>query len=168
LAGRERVEVGKITGVFGVRGWVKVFSYTEPRENILNYSPWLLSRGDKTREVQLLEGKRQGKTIVAHLQDVDDRDSAAGLCGWDIAVAHGQLPETREGEYYWADLVGLQVVTQNGVDLGRVDYLIATGANDVLVVKGDRERLLPFLQGQTIISIDLQEGRMIVDWDPEF
>ncbi len=168
MADRERIEVGKITGIFGVKGWVKVFSYTEPRENILNYSPWLLSKGDKTREVQLLEGKRQGKTIVAHLQDVDDRDTAAELCGWDVTVAYGQLPETREGEYYWTELVGLQVVTLDGVDLGRVDYLIATGANDVLVVKGDRERLLPFLQGQTIVSIDLQHGRMIVDWDPEF
>lgn len=168
MTGKERIEVGKISGVFGVKGWVKVFSYTDPRENILDYSPWLLNKVPESREVRVLEGKVQGKTIVAHLQGIDDRNAAAMLAGCSISIARSQLPKAGEGEYYWTDLVGLQVVTQNGVDLGRVDYLIATGANDVLVVQGDRERLIPFLQGQTIIEIDLQGGRMMVDWDPEF
>ena len=165
---RQRIVVGKITGVFGVKGWVKVFSYTEPRDNILNYSPWILTKNNETREIQVVTGKRQGKTIVAQLDGINDRDAAAMQCGWSISIDYKQLPAVQEDEYYWADLVGLKVTTVDGIDLGRVDYLLETGANDVLVVTGDKERLIPFLQGSTIIGIDLEGGVITVDWDPEF
>ena len=165
----ELINIGEISGVFGIKGWVKVFSLTEPRENILKYSPWIIKKGDETKEVKLVDGRRQGKVIVASIDGVTDRDVAAGYSGWQILINKNQLPETAEGEYYWADLVGLNVETDLGVSLGVVDHLIETGANDVLVVKdAEQERLIPFLQGSTIKKIDLDENKMIVDWDPEF
>lgn len=163
------ISIGEITSVFGIKGWVKVHSFTEPRENILNYSPWFLKKGNEVQEVKLLNGKRQGKTIVASLDGVSDRDVAASYSGWDIQIKQSQLPKPESGEYYWADLIGLQVETDEGILLGKVDYLIETGANDVLVVQdGETERLIPFLQDQVIKKIDLESRQMVVDWDPDF
>ena len=160
--------IGKVSGIFGVRGWIKVFSYTEVRENILTYSPWTLRKGKESKEVQVIDGRRHGKTVVARLQGVDDRDQAAELNGWEILIHAHQLPAAKHGEYYWTDLIGLQVKTVDGVDFGTVEQMLETGANDVVVVSGDRERLIPFLQGQTIINIDLAAGEMLVDWDADF
>jgi 16S rRNA processing protein RimM len=169
LSDLELLNVGEISGVFGIKGWVKVYSLTEPRENILNYSPWTLKKGNETKLVNVIDGQRQGKSVVASLDDVTDRDSALFYSGWEIFIKKTQLPKAEEGEYYWADLVGLSVETESGVALGVVDYLIETGANDVLVVKeGDNERLIPFLQKQTVKKIDLEGKLMIVDWDPDF
>ena len=162
------VNVGKISGVFGIKGWVKVFSFTDPRENILTYSPWLLKRNDETKVVAIVDGQLQGKTIVAQLADINDRDQAESLMGWDVYILKNQLPKALKGEYYWSDLIGLSVETIDNVNLGLVDGLLETGANDVLIVQGDRERVIPFLQGQTIINVDLEAGKIIVDWDPEF
>ena len=162
------ISVGKISGIFGIKGWVKVFSFTDPRENILTYSPWLLKKDDQTKAVNVIDGQLQGKTIVAQLAGIDDRDQAADLMGWDIFITRDQLPKAAKGEYYWSELIGLTVETIDGVALGVVDSLLETGANDVIIVQGERERVIPFLQGQTIINVDLDAGRIIVDWDPEF
>lgn len=164
----QHVSVGKISGVFGIKGWVKVFSFTDPRENILTYSPWLLKKGDEKKTVNVVDGQLQGKTIVAQLAGIDDRDQAASLMGWDIFITPGQLPKAAKGEYYWSELIGLQVETIDGIQLGVVDSLLETGANDVIIVQGERERVIPFLQGRTIIKIELDAGKIIVDWDPEF
>jgi 16S rRNA processing protein RimM len=164
----QHISVGKISGVFGIKGWVKVFSFTDPRENILTYSPWLLKKGDQTKTVNVVDGQLQGKTIVAQLAGIDDRDQAAGLMGWDVFITQGQLPKAAKGEYYWSELIGLQVETVDGVQLGAVDSLLETGANDVIIIQGERERVIPFLQGQTIIKVDLDAGKIIVDWDPDF
>jgi 16S rRNA processing protein RimM len=165
----ELISVGEISGVFGIKGWVKIFSLTEPRENILSYSPWIIRKGDKSRVVKLANGKRQGKTVVACIEGVSDRDIAATYSGWEILIKKSQLPKPEKGEYYWADLVGLNVKTEQGISLGEVDYLIETGANDVLVVKKDKEEcLIPFLQEQVIKKIDLSDNLMVVDWDPDF
>ena len=135
----------------------------------MQYSPWYLQKGNETKAVKLVDGRRQGKLVVAALDGVDDRDKAASLGGWKIRISREQLPAAEAGEYYWADLVGLIVENQDGIVLGRVDHLLETGANDVLVVKGDgQERLIPFLQGQTVLQIDLDSGRMLVDWDSDF
>jgi 16S rRNA processing protein RimM len=168
LAEQQIINVGKISGVFGVKGWVKVFSFTDPRENILTYSPWLLKKGDEIKAVNVVDGQLQGKTIVAQLSGVNDRDQAAGLMGWDVFITQDQLPAVAKGEYYWSDLVGLKVETIEGVQLGVVDSLLETGANDVIIVQGERERAIPFLQGQTVIDVDLNAGKIIVNWDPEF
>jgi 16S rRNA processing protein RimM len=168
LSKQQHVSVGKISGVFGVKGWVKVFSFTDPRENILTYSPWLLKKDDETKTINVVDGQLQGKTIVAQLAGVNDRDQAASLMGWDIFISQDQLPKAAKGEYYWSELIGLNVETIDGVQLGVVDSLLETGANDVIIVQGERERVIPFLQGQTIINVDLNVGKIIVDWDPEF
>jgi len=168
LSEQQHISVGKISGVFGIKGWVKVFSFTDPRENILTYSPWLLQKGDQTKAVNVVDGQLQGKTIVAQLADINDRDQAASLMGWDIFITQDQLPKAAKGEYYWSDLIGLQVETIDGVQLGAVDSLLETGANDVIIIQGERERVIPFLQGQTIIKVDLDAGKIVVDWDPDF
>lgn len=169
MANSEYLNAGKISGVFGVKGAVKVFSFTEPRENILRYSPWLLKKNQQSKEIKVLSGQRQGNLVVAELDGVLDRDQAAALIGWDILIKREQLPKSKPGEYYWADLVGLAVETESGIQLGKVDYLLETGANDVLVVKDDVvERLIPFLQSQTVLKVDLDNSLIIVDWDPDF
>ena len=168
MSKQQHLNIGKISGVFGVKGWIKVFSFTDPRGNILNYSPWMLKKDSETRVIAVTDGKLQGKGVVAQLDGIDDRNQAAGLMGWDIFIMPEQLPKTAEGEYYWSDLIGLNVETTLGAQLGVVDSLLETGANDVLIVKGERERVIPFLQKQTIMNIDTDAGKIIVDWDPGF
>ncbi|ASF45796.1 ribosome maturation factor RimM [Methylovulum psychrotolerans] len=168
MADKGLVNVGEVSGVFGIKGWVKVFSFTDPRDNILSYSPWLLSKGNETKTVKVIEGTLQGGAVVAKLVGIDDRDQAAALMGWTIFITPEQLPKTAADEYYWSDLLGLNVETTDGVSLGVVDSLLETGANDVVVVSGERPRAIPFLQGQTIIRIDLAAQLMVVDWDPDF
>ncbi len=168
MSEQKYIGVGKITGAFGIKGSVKVFSYTDPKENIITYSPWRLTREGEVRDVEVIRGKLQGKAVVALLKDVVNRDEAEKLSGWEISISSGQLPETEADEYYWQDLIGLKVETVDGVVFGEIDYLLETGANDVVVVKGESEILIPFLQGDTIINIDLEAGIMTVDWDPEF
>jgi 16S rRNA processing protein RimM len=168
LSKQEEINVGKISGVFGVKGWVKVFSFTDSKENILNYSPWLLKKDTEIKTIAVIDGKLQGKAVVAQLDGINDRDEAARLMGWDIYIKPDQLPKAAKDEYYWSDLIGLAVETNLGVQLGIIENLLETGANDVVIVKGERERVIPFLQGQTIISIDLATGKMVVDWDPDF
>ena len=159
--------LGQVSGLFGVRGWIKVFSHTAPKENILNYPTWFLLQDGEWQEYKLKQGKLQGKGIVALLEGVNDRDQAAVLTGAEIAVRRDQLPETSSDEFYWSDLEGRRVVTLSGVELGRVDYLFETGANDVMVVKGETVRLLPFIS-QVINAVDLDGDLITVDWDPDF
>ena len=163
-----KVSIGRFAGCFGVKGWVKVFSYTEPKENIFAYSPWILIEQDKVIEFKVIEGRRHGKSLVARLNGIGSREEAAKYTGQELYINRKQLPEVEQGEYYWADLVGLTVLTENNVNLGRVDSLIETGANDVLVVKGDQERLIPFLQKDVVKFVDLEGGRILVSWDPDF
>lgn len=167
-AGAEWVVLGRISGLYGIRGWVRVYSHTSPRKNILSYSPWYLHRAGRWERFELKAGRVQGKGIVAQLEGCTDRDQAAELLQADIAVRREQLPKPGPDEFYWADLEGLEVQTTAGVTLGVVDRLFETGANDVVVVKGEREVLIPFLQPDVIRSIDLEAGLMVVDWDPDF
>ncbi|MCU7921790.1 MAG: ribosome maturation factor RimM [Candidatus Thiodiazotropha sp. (ex Dulcina madagascariensis)] len=160
--------MGRVSGLFGVRGWLKVYSHTSPREGILDYKIWYLKGDDSWRKHKLSTGHRQGKGIVVQLDGCDDRDRAAELVGCDIAVPREQLPSLESGEYYWTDLQGLRVETLEGVDLGVISHLFETGANDVLVVKGERERLIPYTMGEAVQAVDLDAGCMIVDWDPDF
>ncbi|HWU77920.1 MAG TPA: ribosome maturation factor RimM [Rhodanobacter sp.] len=168
-AGR-RVLIGRIVGLYGVQGWLKIESWSEPRMRIFDYQPWLLGAAPgAVTQISGVTGRTQGKGMVARLPGVDDREQAAALIGTDIYVAREQLPPPAKDEYYWVDLEGLEVVTTDDVKLGRVSHLFATGANDVVVVRdGARERLIPFVQGSYVRSVDLSAGRMLVDWDPEF
>ena len=166
--------IGRITSVFGVKGWLKVFSFTDPRDGILNYRDWTLDLDGKRIPARLEEGRRQGQGIVVRLKGIDDRDAAHTYCGAEIRVPTAELPALPEGEYYWHQLEGLEVFTVDGECLGAVQHLIETGSNDVLVVKSSvasidqRERLIPYLPEQVVREVDLAGQRMVVDWDPEF
>ena len=159
------VILGRIVGLFGVRGWVKVYSYTEPREAVLDYKDWLLSRDGHWQWVVLAEGKRHGKAVIARFEGIEDRDAAAELTGSDIGVDRDALPDPGEGHYYWADLEGLTVVHKDGTELGKVASLMATGAKDVMVVDGPVERLIPFVPGGVVLDVDVAAGVIRVDWE---
>ena len=159
--------LGRISGVFGVRGWVKVYSYTDPREAVLNYESWLLGHEGDWQPAKVAEGQRHGKTIVARIDGFDDRDQATTLVGDEIAVPRYELPQTDDGHYYWQDLEGLLVVRSDGTELGTVAQLLETGAHDVMVVRGDTERLIPFVKDEVVVDVDLARGVITVDWEWE-
>ncbi|MCK0163605.1 ribosome maturation factor RimM [Marinobacter sp. S6332] len=166
--------IGRITSVFGVKGWLKVYSFTDPIDGILGYTNWVLDLEGKRIPAKLEEGRRQGKAIVVRLKGIGDRELARTYCGAEIKVPTAELPELPEGEFYWRQLQGLDVFTVEGECLGRVDHLIETGSNDVLVVHAtadsidQRERLIPYLPDQVVREIDLEARKLVADWDPEF
>lgn len=166
-SGRQ-ITVGRIVGVHGVKGWVKLLSHTDPIDNLLHYRPWRVALAGIESELKPLEGRLQGKSLVARLEGVEDRDQALRWVGAEIRIDRSQLPPPRPGEVYWVDLEGLRVKTTEGVDLGTVSHLFATAANDVLVVRGERERMVPFIRDRFVKSVDLEGGEIVVDWDPEF
>ncbi len=159
------VTLGYVSGVHGLKGWVKVHSHTDPREAILDYQPWLL--GEDQREVRIAGGQPHGKTLIAALPGVDGPEQARALVGQVIRFPRGALPESGEGSWYWSDLVGLEVINRDGISLGRVIKMIETGANDVMVLAGERERLVPFVNEQVVRSVDLDNGTIHVDWHPD-
>ncbi|MFG0805963.1 ribosome maturation factor RimM [Pseudomonas fluvialis] len=167
------VVLGKIVSVHGIRGEIKVYSFTDPLDNLLDYRRWILQRDGERKEVELVSGRLQGKVLVAKLRGLDDREVARTYAGFEICVPRALLPSLDDGEYYWYQLQGLRVINQDGQLFGRVDHLLETGANDVLVVKpcpgslDDRERLLPYTE-QCVQRIDLGGGEMQVIWDAEF
>jgi len=164
---QKRVTLGRISSFFGVRGWVKVFSYTHPLTNILEYSPWQLHQNGQVRSVNLIAGRKHGKGIVVQLENCMSREDTLQFLGADIIVDREELPPVEMDEYYWSDLVGLSVFNLEGVNLGQVNYIVETGANDVLVLKGERERLIPF-RNQIVQDIDLTQSIIKVDWDASF
>ncbi len=164
----DTLTLGKIVGVFGVKGWVKVFSHTEQRDAILDYSPWLLKVGTEWKAYKLKNGQAQGKSLIAQLEGVDSREQAELLVGCTIAIGREQLKPLKQNEYYWADLIGLEVSTTTGLHLGKVSDLFETGSNDVLVVEGERERLVPWILGDVVKEVDITTKQIIVDWDPDF
>ncbi|MFQ5938385.1 MAG: ribosome maturation factor RimM [Acidiferrobacterales bacterium] len=176
-AGDRLVTLGRIVGLLGVQGWVKVYSYARPPEAILSYDPWLIHTDAGWRELALGEGRRQGRGIVARLHGCDSREQASALIGADIAVPLARLPTLPQGEYYWAQLEGLRAVNLQGIVLGVVSHLFETGANDVLVVVPETasatvvatkdSRLIPYVDG-VVRKIDLQSGVIVVDWGLDY
>lgn len=165
-----RVLVGRVLGAHGLRGDVRIESWTEPRTTIFRYQPWVLvdERGVE-RELRGARGQESGKSLLARLPGIEDRDAAEAMRGVEIHVPREALPPPQPGEFYWIDLEGLRVQTVEGVSLGTVSHLFATGANDVLVARDDvRERLIPFVRPQYVTSVDFDAGIVTVDWDPDF
>lgn len=154
--------------MFGVQGWLKLRSHTSPPEAILNYLPWSVRLRSGEQTVADLRSRTHSKGLQIKLPGVDDRDAAEAWVGALIHVERSVLPPAGPGEYYWTDLEGLAVRNVDGADFGRVSHLFATAGNDVLVVRGERERLIPFLQPDVVKSVDLVGGQILVDWDPEF
>jgi 16S rRNA processing protein RimM len=163
-----RILLGRVLGAFGVRGELKLHSFTDPVSTVMKYQPWLLVHRGAERELEKVRGRETNKGMVVVFPGCDDRDAAEALAGAEIWVPRDRLPPAKPGEYYWADLEGLRVVTCEGVDLGTVAYLFETGANDVMVVAGDRERLIPFINEQFIVGVDFDTRVVTVDWDPDF
>ena len=161
------VILGRVSGVFGVKGWLKVQSYTEPRDNIVGFGAWTLRMNGVDHSFEVEEGHSHAGSVVAKLNGVDDRDRARDWVGADIVVPREQLPATAAGELYWTDLEGLEVRTTTGVVLGKVDHLLATGGNDVLVLDGTPQRLIPFIAGAVVKDVDLRLGIIVVDWSTD-
>lgn len=162
------VTLGRVSGVFGVKGWLKVHSYTEPHSNVLTFRAWTLRFEGADRVVDVEDGLNRAGAIVAKLRGVDDPDSARSIVGADIVVERERLPPLGMGEFYWADLEGCEVRTTGGVALGCVDHVTATGAHDMLVLPGKPERLIPFVAGRIVKQVDLAERVIVVDWSPDY
>ena len=169
----DTIILGRIGAPYGVKGWVKVNTFTDESTGIFDYSPWLL--GPAHKQVTVDQWKSHNNGLVAKLSGVDNRDQAEMIKNLDIAIQASQLPELEEGEFYWRDLVGMQVVTDKGYNLGSVKELFETGANDVMLVQanfndafGQKERLIPYLMDQVILDIDKASKTIKVDWDPAF
>ncbi|XSG83809.1 MAG: ribosome maturation factor RimM [Methylohalobius sp. ZOD2] len=165
-----RIRLGEISGVFGVKGWVRVYSHTRPRENILEYSPWELAHKGKRWSLKVLEGRRQGPSVVVSLEGIDTREAAESLRGAKIEIDRARLPPLESGEFYWADLVGMEVLDLAGRRFGQVVDMLETGANDVMIVRGEegKEILVPWLRDQVIREVNLAAGEIRVDWDPDY
>jgi 16S rRNA processing protein RimM len=161
----KRIVVGRIAGVFGVKGWLKVMSYTSPRENILNYTPWQIQLKDTWREVCVQDWKAHNKGLTVVLEGIDDRDVARELTGADILVLRSQLEELPQGEYYQEDLLEMEVINREGKSLGRVKEIMETGANEVLVIEGEHRHLVPLVWDRYLLAIDQDTGVIRVDWE---
>lgn len=164
--------LGRIQGLFGVRGWLKVYSYTDPPANILSYPNWHLRRPDAPdwRQMRLVHGHKQGKGLVAQLAPnnagpLPNRDVAAAFLGADIAVDHAALPKPPRDQVYWTDLIGCQVKTLQGALLGWVVDMMDTGAHGVMVIEGEQQHLVPFVRGPIVQAIDLDAALITIDWE---
>jgi 16S rRNA processing protein RimM len=164
-----RILIGRIHGAFGVRGEVKLESLTEPQGNLVRYQPWILrDAAGREREVSGAKARVGGKGLIGTLPGIEDRDAAEALRGAELFVPRSALPPPRDGEFYWIDLEGLRVENLEGVDFGRAAFVFPNGANDVLVVRGDRERMIPWLRPDFVRELDFDAGRILVDWDADF
>ena len=159
--------MGRIVAPFGVKGWIRIEPWTAAAKNLLAYPKWWVGDADEWQERAVSEGRTQGRMVVARLDGCDDRDAADGLRGRQVTVDRQKLPQAQANEYYWADLIGLSVVNERGRDFGRVVRILETGANDVLVIEGERERLIPFI-ADVIAAVELQDGLMRVNWDADY
>lgn len=161
------IELGYVNGVFGVKGWIKVYSYTRPRDGIFDYPTWTLDKNGVANPYQIKDFRGDGTGLCARLVGIDERTLAESLVGARIMIPSSQLPPTVVDEYYWRDLIGLKVENLAGVTFGKVAEVMETGANDVLVVDGDERRLIPFI-GDTIIEVNLEAGRIQVNWESDY
>ncbi len=170
-----RVTLGRVAGVFGVRGWLRLHSQTRPAEKILDYRRWWIHQHGASYLAQVLDGHTQGSGLVAQISDasgeaITDRDIAASLLGAEIQVDRDDMPRLPEGEFYWVDLIGLKVENEMGVPLGQVRDVTSNGPQDILVVNDEAggERLIPFVRPQIVRSVELDAGCIVCDWDPEY
>ena len=161
--------IGRIGGVYGVKGWLKIFSFTRPSKNIFSYSPWILEIDDIFHEINCEEFRKNGENYVVKILGVNNPEDASRYTNCDIAITEEQLPRLNDGEYYWRDLIAIKVINQNGDLLGKVSEIIETGANDVFVItnknKGQHKILIPYVMGLFIRDIDLTTQTMNVDWE---
>ncbi len=165
---KSRIPVGRIAGPYGIKGWLKIVSYTRPPENILRYSPWQLQQGNREQVFKVRDGKKHGKGLVALLEGISSRGEAEQLKSMEILIERSQLHALLADEYYQHDLLGKQVINRQGTVLGTVKEFLDTGANEVLVVQGGEKHLIPWVRDRYISEVDMEQGIIHVDWDPEW
>lgn len=167
------VIVGRLGRPHGIKGWLRVSSFTDPIENLFNYPSWQLGYEDVfTRSIEYEQWLPQGNHLLVKLPGCDTPEQAREFTNLNIAVPRELLPPLAEQDYYWTDLEGLKVICQEDQqqgqsELGIIDHLFATGSNDVMVVKGDKERLIPFIKS-VVLEVNLAQGYLLVDWDKDF
>jgi len=159
--------MGRIAAPFGVKGWVKIQTFSEDPGTLMDFESWRVGRGEQQTQYTVEAIQDHSNTLVAKLVGIDDRDAAYALRGQEISVAKRDLPPPEENEFYWSDLIGLKAVNREGVELGRVDSLLETGAQDVLVIKGTREHLIPFVAA-FVGKVDVAGGTIEVDWGEDY
>ena len=169
-----KVKLGRINAAYGLKGWVKVYSDTDPMEQILTYSPWWLRRGEQEIQVEVEKGRTHGRSLVVLLPGIEDRNQAEGMIGHEVWIDSASLPQLESGEYYWHQLEGLTVVNQSDLVLGKVDSLMETGANDVMVVSpgpesfDDAERLIPFVKDVVVKEVNIEAAIIVVAWESDY
>lgn len=159
--------MGRVSAPFGVTGWIRVQPFTEALDGLLAHTAWWLGSGSQWKQYQVTRAQVRGRAIVAKLEGCEDRDSAFALRGREVAVSRDDLPRPADNEWYWADLIGLTVVNTAGETLGTLSSILRTGANDVLVVEGSREHLLPFI-ADVVRQVDLERGVVRVEWSADY
>lgn len=157
------VTLGKIVGTFGVQGWVKIQSFTDPPENLFEYDNWRMLRGGQWSEVEIENGRVTGKGVLAKLAGVETPEDARLYVGVELGVPRSEMPALKPGEYYWADLEGLEARGVNEEVLGRIDHFRTTPGGDVVIVRGEREHWIPFVK-ERILKVDLAAGYIVLDW----
>lgn len=171
---RSGIRLGRVASPYGVKGWVKLVSFTQPRDNIFSYRRFFASREGAEIELEMDAGKPQGKGMIAHFVGFDTPEAVRELTGLELSVSSDTLPALESDDYYWHQLIGLQVLNRAGIKLGRVESLFETGANDVLVVApdadsiDDNQRLIPWLPDRVVLEVDLAGDRIVVDWEPDY
>ena len=175
MSKENQIILGKVGAVYGIKGWLKIHSFTGDTEAILDYFPWSLKLGNNTQTVEITDWRKHNKGLIVKVAKIDDRDEAQALVGSEILVSEATLPDLPQGDFYWRDLIGMSVVTNKGYDLGVVVDMMETGANDVLVVKANlndgfskKERLIPYLLEKVVESVSIENKQICVDWDPGF
>ncbi|MBU2870026.1 ribosome maturation factor RimM [Colwellia sp. E2M01] len=175
MSKEDQIILGKVGAVYGIKGWLKIHSFTDEPEAILDYFPWSLKLGNNTQTVEITDWRKHNKVLIVKVAGIDDRDDAQVFVGSEILTNAASLPQLSQDDFYWRDLIGMSVVTNKGYDLGVVADMMETGANDVLVVKanlndgfGKKERLIPYLFEQVVESVSIENKQICVDWDPGF
>ncbi len=170
-----RVTLGRVAGVYGIKGWLRIDSQTRPVEKILAYPNWWFRQGEQAYQVQRIDGRVQGQGVVVQVRDlhgqaIEDRDIAAKLIGALVEVSREELPPLPEGQYYWVDLIGLKVLNPSGCMLGVVKDMTSNGAQDVMVIvdEAGAQRLIPFVREHIVKEVDLAGGRIVCEWELDY
>lgn len=161
---QNKIIIGRFGSTYGIKGWIKIISFTDPKEKILQYKPWWIEKNHRWQQIYIEDSKWHGKDIIVKLHDINDCDQAKTYTNIDINIQHDQLPKLPKGEYYWSDLKGLTVIDKSDKKLGVVDHLMETGSNDVLVIKNGKQHLIPYID-DVIIEVDLKKKIIKVDWE---
>ena len=159
--------MGRVAAPYAVKGWIKIQAFTEYLDSLLDYPTWWLGKQGQWRQFTVLEAKVHSQSLIAHLEDLDDRDAAEAITSSEIAVARDEMPPAEDDEYYWSDLIGFQVVNLAGETLGRLEGFLETGAHDVMQVKGAKDYLIPFT-APIVDRVEREAARVVVDWGLDY